>query len=204
MTPVAKSSSVRPIASPHHAAVRHRSGPGAEYRHRGRHDLPVSVKTCRTTSSFISSSAAQADRSTPSRPVAQVPTGTLDDETGPAHQPLRILRVHSLWRRCPTSSTTLPGAMALRRQRRVRRSRFPVHVGQKPHSRGWRQNAASDKPDPVQLPAKPRKNEAFRACVRLTREIIGCTAMDDFRGTEIQPVEDVRATMKSTLSCAAR
>ena len=35
--------------------------------------------------------------------------------------------------------------------------------------------------------------EAFRACVRLTRDIIGQSAMDPFRGSEIQPGEQVQS-----------
>jgi len=69
---------------------------------------------------------------------------------------------------------------------------FQVHVGpNKPRSRG-RLRIAS--PDPR---AKPKvlfnylqhddDRAGFRACIRLTREIIGQTAFDRFRGEEIQP-----------------
>jgi choline dehydrogenase len=69
---------------------------------------------------------------------------------------------------------------------------FQVHVGpNKPKSRGHLRIAA---PDPR---AKPKvlfnylrhedDRAGFRACIRLTREIIGQAAFDRFRGEEIQP-----------------
>jgi choline dehydrogenase len=73
---------------------------------------------------------------------------------------------------------------------------FQVHVGpNKPKSRG-RLRIAS--PDPR---AKPKvlfnylqhedDRAGFRACIRLTREIIGQTAFAPFRGAEIQPGAEV-------------
>ncbi len=75
---------------------------------------------------------------------------------------------------------------------------FQVHVGHnKPKSRGrlWATSA-----DPR---VKPKilfnylehqdDREGFRACVRLTREIIGQQAMHGFRGSEIQPGESVQS-----------
>ncbi len=73
---------------------------------------------------------------------------------------------------------------------------FQVHVGpNKPKSRG-RLRIAS--PDPR---AKPKvlfnylrhddDRAGFRACIRLTREIIGQAAFDRFRGEEIQPGADL-------------
>ena len=73
---------------------------------------------------------------------------------------------------------------------------FQVHVGpNKPKSRG-RLRIAS--PDPR---AKPKvlfnylrhddDRAGFRACIRLTREIIGQAAFDPFRGEEIQPGADL-------------
>jgi len=69
---------------------------------------------------------------------------------------------------------------------------FQVHVGpNKPKSRGSLRIAS---PDPR---AKPKvlfnylqhedDRAGFRACIRLTREIIGQAAFDRFRGAEIQP-----------------
>ncbi len=69
---------------------------------------------------------------------------------------------------------------------------FQVHVGpNKPKSRGHLRIAS---PDPR---AKPKvlfnylrhddDRAGFRACIRLTREIIGQAAFDRFRGEEIQP-----------------
>ena len=73
---------------------------------------------------------------------------------------------------------------------------FQVHVGHnKPKSRGW-VRATSDNPDEapaIQFNYLQHKDdiEGFRACVRLTREIIGQPAMDTYRGAEIQPGEHV-------------
>ncbi len=69
---------------------------------------------------------------------------------------------------------------------------FQVHVGpNKPKSRGrlW-----ITSPDPAARPSllfnymsHPDDVEAFRACIRLSREILSQPAMDPFRGEEIQP-----------------
>ncbi len=73
---------------------------------------------------------------------------------------------------------------------------FQVHVGHnKPKSRGW-VRATSDNPDEapaIRFNYLQHKDdiEGFRACVRLTREIIGQPAMDTYRGAEIQPGEHV-------------
>jgi len=69
---------------------------------------------------------------------------------------------------------------------------FQVHIGHnKPKSRGW-VRAQSD--NPAEAPAiqfnylqHADDIAGFRACVRLTREILGQPAMDAFRGREIQP-----------------
>jgi choline dehydrogenase len=73
---------------------------------------------------------------------------------------------------------------------------FQVHVGpNKPKSRGrvW-----IDSPDPAAKPKllfnylqHPDDREGFRACIRLTREIMAQPAMDPYRGPEIQPGEAV-------------
>lgn len=75
---------------------------------------------------------------------------------------------------------------------------FQVHIGHnKPKSRGF---VRIDSPDP-EKPPKIQFNylqhqddiEGFRACVRLTREIINQSAFDAFRGNEIQPGEQVQS-----------
>jgi choline dehydrogenase len=74
---------------------------------------------------------------------------------------------------------------------------FQVHVGHnKPKSRG---SVTIQSADPT-VPPKILFNylqhqddiEGFRACVRLTREIIAQSAFDDFRDGEIQPGEHVQ------------
>ncbi len=73
---------------------------------------------------------------------------------------------------------------------------FQVHIGHnKPKSRGWIKVQSADPKQPPQiqfnyLQAK-EDIEGFRACVRLTREIINQPALDDYRGEEIQPGEQV-------------
>ncbi len=72
---------------------------------------------------------------------------------------------------------------------------FQVHVGpNKPKSRG---RVKITSPDPAAKPSVPFNYmqhpddiEGFRACVRLTREIIAQEAMDPYRGDEIQPGAD--------------
>lgn len=75
---------------------------------------------------------------------------------------------------------------------------FQVHVGHnKPKSRGTiRAKTAniSDKPDIVFNYLQHQDDiEGFRACVRLTREIIAQKAMDSYRGSEIQPGEKIQS-----------
>ena len=69
---------------------------------------------------------------------------------------------------------------------------FQLHVGHnKPKSRGWvKLNSA----DPTEAPRiqfnylqHPDDIKGFRACVRLSREVIQQEAMDLYRGNEIQP-----------------
>ncbi|WP_213609713.1 choline dehydrogenase [Pseudoalteromonas sp.] len=74
---------------------------------------------------------------------------------------------------------------------------FQVHVGHnKPKSRG---SVTIASPDPTQPPKivfnyleHQDDIEGFRACVRLTREIIEQPAFDDFRGEEIQPGQQIQ------------
>ncbi|MDW3206878.1 MAG: choline dehydrogenase [Alphaproteobacteria bacterium] len=74
---------------------------------------------------------------------------------------------------------------------------FQVHVGpNKPKSRG---HIHINSADPAAKPSilfnymtEQEDIEAFRACIRLTREIMAQPAMDPYRGPEIQPGEDIR------------
>lgn len=69
---------------------------------------------------------------------------------------------------------------------------FQVHIGHnKPKSRGWIRARSSDpkaKPE-IQFNYLEHEDDraGFRACVRLTREIINQPAFDAYRGDEIQP-----------------
>jgi len=74
---------------------------------------------------------------------------------------------------------------------------FQVHVGHnKPASRGRIQIRSADPQDKPSILfnylEQESDREGFRQCVRLTREIISQPAMDDYRGSEIQPGEDVQ------------
>lgn len=75
---------------------------------------------------------------------------------------------------------------------------FQVHVGQnKASSRGWVRAKSADvrvKPEIVfNYLQTPEDIEGFRACVRLTREIIGQPAFDEYRDGEIQPGEQIQS-----------
>jgi choline dehydrogenase len=75
---------------------------------------------------------------------------------------------------------------------------FQVHVGHnKPLSRGTVKAISpniNDKPEILFNYLQHQNDiEGFRACVRLTREIISQPAMDAYRGSEIQPGEDVKS-----------
>lgn len=74
---------------------------------------------------------------------------------------------------------------------------FQLHIGHnKPKSRGWIRAASADPHDAPKIQfnylKEPEDIEAFRACVRLSREIIAQPAMDDYRGEEIQPGDAVQ------------
>lgn len=69
---------------------------------------------------------------------------------------------------------------------------FQVHIGHnKPKSRGRVTVTSSDAKTPPRIQfnylSHPDDIEGFRACVRLTREIINQPALDEYRGDEIQP-----------------
>ena len=92
----------------------------------------------------------------------------------------------------------LPGAMRYDGNAAFDGHGFQVHVGHnKPHSRGTvraRTPSVQDKPEIIFNYLQHEEDiEAYRACVRLTREIIGQPAMDAYRGPEIQPGEDVQS-----------
>ncbi|MEM7206366.1 MAG: choline dehydrogenase [Pseudomonadota bacterium] len=92
----------------------------------------------------------------------------------------------------------LPGAMRYDGRAAFDGDGFQVHVGHnKPKSRGY---IRATSPNPADKPKilfnylqHQDDIEGFRACVRLTREIIGQAAMDEFRGAEIQPGESVQS-----------
>ncbi len=91
----------------------------------------------------------------------------------------------------------LPAAMRYDGKEAFAGHGFQVHIGHnKPKSRGSIK-AVSD--DPKAHPQicfnyleHPDDREGFRACVRLTREIIHQKAFDDYRGEEIQPGIEVQ------------
>ncbi len=92
----------------------------------------------------------------------------------------------------------LPGAMRYDGNAAFDGHGFQVHVGHnKPRSRGTvrlRTPSVQDKPEIIFNYLQHEEDiEAFRACVRLTREIIGQPAMDAYRGPEIQPGEGVQS-----------
>ncbi|MFD1008777.1 choline dehydrogenase [Oceanisphaera ostreae] len=90
----------------------------------------------------------------------------------------------------------LPGAMRYDGREAFSGHGFQVHIGHnKPKSRGTVKIASAD----PKVAPKIRFNyleheddrEGFRACVRLTREIINQPAMDPYRAEEIQPGEQI-------------
>ncbi len=92
----------------------------------------------------------------------------------------------------------LPGAMRYDGNAAFDGHGFQVHVGHnKPYSRGTikvRTPSVQDKPEIIFNYLQRQEDiEAYRACVRLTREIIGQSAMDAFRGPEIQPGESIQS-----------
>jgi choline dehydrogenase len=86
----------------------------------------------------------------------------------------------------------LPAAMRYDGAAAIDGHGFQVHVGpNKPHSRGRVQIVSND---PKEKPSilfnylsDERDKEDWRACIRLSREIIEQPGMDDYRGEEIQP-----------------
>jgi choline dehydrogenase len=91
----------------------------------------------------------------------------------------------------------LPAAMRYDGKEAFAGHGFQVHIGHnKPKSRGAVKAISSDPKAHPQIRFNYLEHEAdregFRACVRLTREIIHQSALDDYRGEEIQPGIDVQ------------
>jgi len=92
----------------------------------------------------------------------------------------------------------LPAAMRYDGKEAFSGDGFQLHIGHnKPKSRG---QVLVRSADPRQAPEilfnylqAEEDREGFRACVRLTREIINQPAMDAYRGAEIQPGENVQS-----------
>jgi choline dehydrogenase len=90
----------------------------------------------------------------------------------------------------------LPAAMRYDGTPSIKGHGFQVHVGpNKPASRG---HVEIKSDDPLEAPSilfnylsKQEDIEAWRRCIRLTREIIAQPAMDEYREEEIQPGLDV-------------
>jgi len=75
---------------------------------------------------------------------------------------------------------------------------FQVHVGHnKPKSRGNIKAVSTHPKDHPEILFNYLQHQddikAFRACVRLTREIINQEPLDEYRGDEIQPGEDIKS-----------
>ena len=86
----------------------------------------------------------------------------------------------------------LPAAMRYDGKEAFAGHGFQVHIGHnKPKSRGAIKALSSDPKTHPEILFNYLEHEddreAFRACVRLTREIINQSALDDYRGEEIQP-----------------
>ncbi|MFT6206939.1 MAG: choline dehydrogenase [Colwellia sp.] len=86
----------------------------------------------------------------------------------------------------------LPAAMRYDGKEAFAGHGFQVHVGHnKPKSRGFIKALSSDPKAHPQIRFNylehEEDSEGFRACVRLTRDIINQSALDKYRGEEIQP-----------------
>ncbi|MFQ3277351.1 MAG: choline dehydrogenase [Colwellia sp.] len=92
----------------------------------------------------------------------------------------------------------LPAAMRYDGKEAFAGHGFQVHVGHnKPKSRGTVKAISIDPNAHPEIRFNylehEEDREGFRACVRLTREIIHQSALDDYRGEEIQPGIDVQS-----------
>ncbi|SFC57921.1 choline dehydrogenase [Pseudoalteromonas denitrificans] len=86
----------------------------------------------------------------------------------------------------------LPAAMRYDGKEAFAGHGFQVHIGHnKPKSRGFIKAVSADPKAHPQIRFNylehEEDREGFRACVRLTREIIHQSALDEYRGEEIQP-----------------
>ena len=86
----------------------------------------------------------------------------------------------------------LPAAMRYDGKEAFSGHGFQVHIGHnKPKSRGFIKAVSGDPKAHPQIRFNylehEEDREGFRACVRLTREIIHQSALDEYRGEEIQP-----------------
>lgn len=91
----------------------------------------------------------------------------------------------------------LPAAMRYDGKEAFAGHGFQVHIGHnKPKSKGSVKAASADPKAHPEIRFNylehEEDREGFRACVRLTREIIHQQALDDYRGEEIQPGIDVQ------------
>jgi len=91
----------------------------------------------------------------------------------------------------------LPAAMRYDGKEAFAGHGFQVHIGHnKPKSRGFVKAVSADPKAHPQIQFNYLEHEAdregFRACVRLTREIIHQSALDEYRGEEIQPGIDIQ------------
>jgi len=92
----------------------------------------------------------------------------------------------------------LPAAMRYDGKEAFDGDGFQLHIGHnKPKSRGSVDIVSADPHQPPRIQFNYLQEEAdregFRACVRLTREIINQPAMDSYRGDEIQPGLDIQS-----------
>jgi len=92
----------------------------------------------------------------------------------------------------------LPAAMRYDGKEAFAGDGFQVHVGHnKPKSRGSVNVASNDPKAAPKISFNYLEHEedraGFRACVRLTREIIHQPALDEYRGEEIQPGADIQS-----------
>lgn len=92
----------------------------------------------------------------------------------------------------------LPAAMRYDGKEAFAGHGFQVHIGHnKPKSRGAVTVVSNDPKAHPHIQFNYLEDEAdregFRACVRLTREIIGQPAFDEFRGEEIQPGSHIQS-----------
>jgi len=90
----------------------------------------------------------------------------------------------------------LPAAMRYDGKEAFAGHGFQVHIGHnKPKSRGYVKAVSSDPKAHPEIQfnylAHEEDRAGFRACVRLTREIIHQSAFDEFRGEEIQPGAEI-------------